>query len=218
MIEITGNRLLPVSEYLTFTKLDDSSQYYNLNLSMIKERFEKHPYIEKVDVEDLGNQKVKVYLTEKKLEARLLLNGESKFISDKFQVLPILSVAKMVDLPIISNMNINQNVNSLSILKNDEMVQAFKIIDAAKLTNEDLYEKLSEINLQDGGDIHLTLSGIRPTVYFGIGEAAKKMVYLDLMLNGMSNSNSLVDSSEYIDLRFANEIYLGSAEKIGLSE
>lgn len=218
MIEITGNRLLPVSEYLTFTKLDDSSQYYNLNLSMIKEKFEKHPYVEKVDVEDLGNQKVKVYLTEKNLEAVLLSAGEPHFISDQFQILPMLPNTKYLDLPVISNPESNQKLELLSYLKTDEIIQSFRIIEAIKLTNENLFKKLSEINLRNGGDIILSISGLKPPVLFGKGEAAKKMVYLDLMLNGMTNSGSLVDSSEYIDLRFANEIYLGSAEKIGLSE
>ena len=218
MIEITGNRLLPVSEYLSFTKLDDSTQYRTLNLFSIKEKFEKHPYIEKVDLEDLGNQIVKVYLTEKNLEAVLISSGEPHFISDEFQILPMLPNTKYVDLPVISNLVNDQKVQVMSYLKSDEIKQSFRIIEAMKLTNESLYKRLSEINLRNGGDIVLTFSGLKPPVIFGKGEAAKKMVYLDLMLNGMSNGSSLADSSEYIDLRFANEIYLGSAEKIGLSE
>ena len=218
MIEITGNKLLPVSEYLTFAKLNDSTKYFNLNLSMIKEKFEKHPYVEKVDVEDLGNQSVKVYLTEKILNAVLISSGEPHFISDEFQILPMLPNTKYLDLPVISNPENDQKVESMSYLKTDEIKQSFRIIEAIKLTNENLYKKLSEINLRNGGDIVLTISGLKPPVLFGKGQAAKKMVYLDLMLNGIENNGSLADSSEYIDLRFANEIYLGSAEKIGLSE
>ncbi len=225
MIEISGNQLLPAHEYLTFTKLDNSSKYHSLTLSSIKERFEKHPYIEKVDVEDLGNNKAKVYLTEKNIEAVLLSEGEPRFISDKFQVLPMLPNIKFLDLPVISNPQNNQDVKLLSFLKTDEILQSFRIIEAVKLTNEDMVKKLSEINLRNGGDIILTFSGIKPPVLFGKGEAAKKMVYLDLMLNGMTTGSSLVDSSEYIDLRFANEIFLGAAgteetavHKIGLSE
>lgn len=169
-------------------------------------------------MEDLGNQKVKVYLTEKNLEAVLLSAGEPHFISDQFQILPMLPNTKYLDLPVISNPESNQKLELLSYLKTDEIIQSFRIIEAIKLTNENLFKKLSEINLRNGGDIILSISGLKPPVLFGKGEAAKKMVYLDLMLNGMTNSGSLVDSSEYIDLRFANEIYLGSAEKIGLSE
>ena len=38
------------------------------------------------------------------------------------------------------------------------------------------------------------------------------------MMKGMLNGNNLVDNSDYIDLRFANEIFLGKAEETGLSE
>ena len=218
MIEITGNHLLPKSDYLEFTKLNDSAQFDFLTLPVIKDRFEKHPYIAKVDVEYTGNNSVKVYLTEKNIEAVLLAGSEPQFISDDFHILPMLQDTKAQDIPVISNPQIEKSGALPSLFKTDGMVEAFKIIEAAKLTNENIYKRLSEINLRNGGDIILTISGIKPPVLFGKGEAAKKMVYLDIMWNGMNESSDLMKSSEYIDLRFANEIYVGTSDKTGLSE
>ena len=79
MIEIYGNHLLPVNEYLAFTKLGDSSKFGNLTLQDIKERFEKHPYVLKADVEFAGGNTVKVHLTEKNIEAVLLSCGRTEF-------------------------------------------------------------------------------------------------------------------------------------------
>ena len=227
MIELTGNHLLSADEYLAFARLGDKSQYGGLTLPDIKNRFANHPYISKVDVEDEGNNQVKVYLTEKKIEAVLLTAGEPRFITDDFQVLSILPKAKFTDLPVISNPGNEKEIKLLSYLKTEDIVEAFKIIDASWLTNESMSQKLSEINLRNGGDIILSFSGLKPPVLFGHGEAAKKMVYLDLMWNS-PEGNNLIDSSEYIDLRFADEIFVGSSvsennspsatQKIGLSE
>ncbi len=217
MIEITGNRLLPVSEYLTFTKLDDSSQYRGLTLPEIKARFEKHPYIKKADVVDLGNNIIKAYLTEKNIEAVLLSAGEPHFISDEFQILPILPNTKFTDFTIISNSKNALELKPLSYLKSDDIIEAFKIIEASKLSNEDMAKKLSEINLRDGGDIILTFSEIKPPVLFGKGDAAKKMEYLNIMLKSPEGS-SMIDTSAYIDLRFADEIFVGASNKAGTAE
>ncbi len=227
MIELTGNHLLSAKEYLVYAGLSAGSNYGALTLPGIKNKFASHPYISRVDVEDEGNNQVRVYLTEKNIEAVLLASGEPHFLTDDFQVLPMFPNTKFGDLPVVSNPGDNVKIKPLSFLKTYEILEAFKIIEASKLTNENMYRKLSEINLRNGGDIVLSFTGLKPPVLFGHGEAAKKMVYLDLMWNS-PEGNNLIDSSEYIDLRFADEIFVGSpvaennspggTHKSGLSE
>ena len=218
MIEVEGNHLLPANDYLSSIKLDDSSNYNSLTLPEIKERFLKHPYIKRAELEYEGNHKVKVYLTEKKIEATLLTGGEPQLISDDFQVLPILRNIKILDLPVISNPGLNKKPLPFSFIKTDEILEAFKIIEAAKLTNKDIFKRLSEINLRNGGDIVLTFSGIKPPVLFGKGEAAKKIVYLDVMWKNIVEGDDIAENSDYIDLRFSGEIFVGTSENIGLNE
>ncbi len=218
MIELSGNNLLSENDYLTSADLSDIAADKNLSLPEIKDRFDKHPYLENADVEYAGSGVVKVVLTEKKLMAIIINNGEPYFITNSFEILPMLSNTKFGDLPVISNAGTLNNFAPLSIQKSEDIVEAFKIIDAAKLTNTEISKKISEINLRNGGDIVLTLSGIRPPVIFGRGEEAKKMIYFEIMFEGMNNGNDLVDNSEYIDLRFANEIFLGKSQGTGLIE
>ena len=218
MIEVRGNKLLSESDYLKYAKLNDLTSYNDLTLPAIKERFEKHPYLDNVDVEYDGNGLVKVFVTEKIIMAVIINNGEPYFITEKFQILPMLNDTKFVDLPVISNANVQNNFIALSYHESDDIVEAFKIIEAAKLSSVELSKKLSEIDLRNGSEIILSFSGIKPPVIFGKGDEAKKMVYLEIMMEGMLNGNNLVDNSDYIDLRFANEIFLGKAEETGLSE
>lgn len=217
MIEVTGNRLLSGSSYLKFTKLNDYSLFKDISLSVIKSRFERHPYIEKADVEYLSGHIARVVVTEKKIEAVLIYKEEPNFLTDEYELLPVLQNTKLTDLPVIINPEMDQPFKLYSKIKNADIDQAFKIIVAAKLASKKIARRLSEINLRGGGEIVLSFSGIKPLVLFGRGETAEKMVYLDAVLDGFTDGNSLAENSDYIDLRFPNEIYIGSADKTGLN-
>ncbi len=217
MIEVVGNHLLPAKDYLSYVGLKDSSDYRNITLPEIKERFQRHPYVKQVELEYEGNHVVKVYVSEKNITAILLVSGEPKLISDDFQLLPVLKDIKILDLPVISNAELNKQPALLSYIKTNGILEALKIIDAAKLTNKNIFKRLSDINLRNGGDIVLTFSGVKPPVIFGRSEVAKKMVYLDVMWNKIIAGNDIAENSDYIDLRFSNEIYVGTIEKTGIN-
>ena len=217
MIEITGNYLLNESDYLTFTRLNDLSFNHNIPLRVIKDRFEKHPYISRAEVEENGN-KAKIVLSEKKIMAVILNNAEPFFITENFQVLPMFSDTKLADLPVIRNSKESNAIKPLDFIRNSDLIDAFKIIDAAKNTNMNIYKRISEIDLRKGGDIILNLSGIKSPIVFGRGEEARKMIYLEIMWDGILEGNNLMQESDYIDLRFANEVYIKETEISGLYE
>jgi cell division septal protein FtsQ len=217
MIEITGNNLLNTSDYLMFTKLNDLTLNHNIPLTVLKDRFEKHPYISRVDVESSGNS-AKVTLFEKKIMAVILNGMEPYFITEDFQVLPMFSNTKFADLPVISNSRDSSLVKPLNFIRNADIIDAMKIIDAAKKTNMNIFKRISEINLRNGGDIVLNFSGIKAPFVFGRGEECRKMAYLEIMWDSIIEGNSLIKESDYIDLRFANEVYVKESEPTGFIE
>jgi cell division septal protein FtsQ len=216
MIEVTGNNLLNEIDYLNFTMLRNIASAEDIPLPIVKDRFEKHPYVRSAEVELSASNKAKVLLTEKKIMAVILIEPEPYFLTEEFQLLPMFINTKFVDVPVISNAGLNRNAKPLSYLRTENLEQAFKIIDALKLTNMKISAALSEINLRSGGDIVLTFSGLKAPVIFGKHNAANKMVYLEMLWDKILEGKSLVANSEYVDLRFANEIFIGSAEKTGL--
>ncbi len=216
-IEITGNRLLAKGDYLKFTGLNDREKYKEISLPAIKRRFERHPYVDRADVELLSGNIARVAITERNIEAVLIYKGEPNFLTGSFELLPVLQNTKFMDLPVISNAKIDKPLKLFSKMENGDIEQAFKIIEAAKLANTSIAKRLSEINLRNGGEIVLSFSGVTPPVLFGKGETAKKIVYLDAVWNGILGENNFAVNSSYIDLRFANEILIGAADKTGLN-
>lgn len=218
MIEVAGNALLNETDYLSYTKLNEVSFYKDLPLSVVKDRFEKHPYIKKADVEFTSKNKITVTVSEHRISAVVFNGADAFFISENFQLLPLYSNTKFVDYPIISNPKNSASFKSLAFIKDGDIIQSFKIIEAARLANLKLLEKLSEINLRNGGDVVLTFSGLKPPVIFGRNNEAEKLVYLAKLLSSEEEGKDIIESSEYIDLRFADEVYLGRIEKTSLAE
>jgi cell division septal protein FtsQ len=216
-VSISGNILLPENDYLVFTKLENRVDEKKLGASVIKSRFEKHPYIERARVELNGKNDIRITAVEKNIKAVIIVNSEPFLISDDYQVLPLFPNINSVDVPVISNIRTSEKVKELSYLKNNDMIQAFRIIDAAEaLSNKQISRNLSEINFNSTlgaryeNDIVLSFSGMKPAVITGRGDEARKMICLETLWENMSSGKLAVENNDYIDLRYANNVYFGS--------
>lgn len=216
MINIKGNNLLSKEIYLRFADLDEKSVYDDLTLNKIKKQIEEHPYIEKAEVKSDGRGNVDIKIREKEIYAVLLNNGEPFFLTNNFELLKIYEYTNYSDIPVISNIRVSEKLNAAKVLRNEDIIEAFRIIDAAKITDIELAKKLSEINLKYGGEVVLTFSGVNYPIIFGRGNESKKMIYLSLIWERINKFNNDLKNTEYIDLRFANEAYIGKKENMDL--
>lgn len=216
MINIKGNNLLSKEIYLRFADLDEKSVYDDLTLNKIKKQIEEHPYIEKAEVKSDGRGNVDIKIREKEIYAVLLNNGEPFFLTNNFELLKIYEYTNYSDIPVISNIRVSEKLTAAKVLRNEDIIEAFRIIDAAKITDIELAKKLSEINLKYGGEVVLTFSGVNYPIIFGRGNESKKMIYLSLIWERINKFNNDLKNTEYIDLRFANEAYIGKKENMDL--
>lgn len=216
MINIQGNNLLSKEIYLRFSDLDETSFYDELTLNLIKKRIEEHPYVAKAEVKSDGQGNVNVKIKEKEMYAVLLNGGEPYFLSNDFELIKIYQYTTYKDIPVISNVRTTEKLSASKVLRNEDVIEAFKIIDAAKITDIEISQKLSEINLKHGGDAVLTFSGVSAPVLFGRGNESKKMIYLSLVWERINKPNGDFQNIQYIDLRFAEEAYIGKKENTDL--
>ncbi len=214
-VHVKGNSLLAENDYLNFAKLDDKSLLKGLTLSVIKNRFEKHPYVSRADIKFVNEKEVKVFLTEKNIYGVIIKNPNPVFIAENFEVLPIISNTKINEVPVLSNVSENYKLKPLFKFKTEDILEAFKIIDATRFTNPKMLKNLAEINLRNGGDVLLMFSGLNFLVIFGRGNESEKTVYLEAVLSNY-DGNTLLKESNYLDLRFNNEIYVGRMKKTEL--
>jgi cell division septal protein FtsQ len=204
-IEINGNKLIPASEYLKYTGLSDSTKYSDLTLIDVKNRFEKHPYMRKAEVEYDGVNKILVEVEEKKIKAVLLQKNNLKLVTDNLETLPLFPPSYILDLPVISNLSTN-NKNSID---SSNIELAFRIIDAISVSDTNVRKNLAEINLRRGGDVILTFTGLNFPVLFGKNDEVRKALILKYLWPRFVSDGKINSTTEYVDLRYKDKVFIG---------
>ncbi len=216
-IVLKGNKLQSVDDYLIGSDLNNSLEYTDLTLREIKRRIISHPYVAGAEVQSNGKGVVEIRLIEKNFMAVLLTKIEPVLITEDFEITEMKMNSDISDLPVISNSNIRIIDEEDKNVKCNELVRAFKIIDAAKITNAEIYDNLTEINLRNGRDVVLTFTGIKYPVIIGKGFEVRKVIFLSEIWNEMKQSEKLFSNTNYVDLRFKNEIIIGKPVKTDIS-
>ncbi|MBN1638068.1 MAG: FtsQ-type POTRA domain-containing protein [Ignavibacteriales bacterium] len=209
IVELDGNNYLSKEQYLSFANLIDTKNYENITLTIIRDRIRKHPYVENVNVKHEENNKATITIKEKETYSILTTDNSQFLLSNKFEVLPILPGTKDLDYPVISNPRVDNKIREFDLLDgNDEFITASKIIQTLKLSNVELYENLSEIDLRKGGDIIIYFSIINYPVVIGRQNEEYKTFYFNELWNALKQ-NEINEIINYIDLRYNKFIYLG---------
>jgi cell division septal protein FtsQ len=212
-IVITGNRLQSADGYLRSSDLNKPVEYADLTIQEIKRRIIAHPYVAKAEVQSDGRGVVQIKIIEKIFIAVLLTKLKPLLVTESFEAIDMKMNSDISGLPVISNSSIKKVNAAKKSVKCDELVRAFKIIEALKIVNQNLYDNLTEINLRNGRDVILSFSAARYPVIFGKGSEGKKIVLLSAIWNEMKNNEKLFANSSYVDLRFNNEIIIGKPVK-----
>lgn len=210
-ISILGSRLLSADQYLEFTRLNKSSEYVNYSLAVIKDRFEKHPYVEKVNVKFGAQNEVIVELQEKKFEAIVLDENGQYLVTEDFIVEPLFPFTKSIDLPVIENPVLPVKLRGNDEIRTADMKSAFKIIESARAADKAMYGDLSDIDMRNGKDILLKFKSFDSQVIFGRNNEVEKMFYFGKIWNRIQENKETAGSFiDYVDLRFDKLIYVGA--------
>lgn len=212
-INIEGNEYLDSEKYLEFANLNNIEEKANLNIALIQDRLEKHPYIENADVVMLERGIVEVTIKEQKFDAILLSNGKQFLVSNKAEILPSLSSTRNINLPLIIDETNRKNSVFSSASKSKDLMCALKIISASEVYDKHLCESISEICLNKDKSITLNMTDIPFPIYLGQDNEIAKTIYLSKILNHLQR-NDLSKYLNYVDLRFNDLVYLGFKEDI----
>lgn len=207
-IEIKGADHLTKEQYFKYANFDHIDDYKYLNLTIIKDRIIKHPYIKDADVEFEGNDKVVIDLIEKNFNALYYTGNKQYMVTENLELVPQLPFTRQLDYPIITNSLDDKKYKPFfHLTKTDDLINGLKIVSSFKIINEDLYNKLSEIDLNNGKSISLVFSVFDYLVYVGREDVIKRVVYFDNFYNSV-RENLYSSAISHVDLRFDKNIYM----------
>jgi cell division septal protein FtsQ len=159
----------------------------------------------KAEVEYDGVNKILVEVEEKKIKAVLLQKNNLKLVTDNLETLPLFPPSYILDLPVISNLSTN-NKNSID---SSNIELAFRIIDAISVSDTNVRKNLAEINLRRGGDVILTFTGLNFPVLFGKNDEVRKVLILKDLWSRLVSDGKINSTTEYVDLRYKDKVFIG---------
>ncbi len=204
-VEIKGNNYLNASAYIDFARINNEAELSQINLSNLKDRLEKHPYVKYADILPADSGIVIVTLHEKKFQAVVLLNNEQYLVDESLRMCPLLPFTMNIDLPVVENVKGLTLKNSSA---NKELKKALKIIYAAKVLDESLFDSISEVDMNFGKGIEIRFANDDYSLKLGRGKEIRKIAYFEVLFRNLNKARSK-GILDYVDLRFKDEICLG---------
>lgn len=165
-IDLSGNTTLSKDEIFDYAKLNDSIICSNaLTLEMIESRISKHPNIKKVVVTRDGAT-IKIEISEKNPFAIATSGNEMFLVDDQLTLYKLKKEQRDLDLPVISGLSGEMNLNTFGKDDLKYLKIAQYIISHVIKINKSLYNYISEINFADTNQIVIVTSDDATPVYF----------------------------------------------------
>jgi len=152
-IEMNGNVTLSKEEIFNFALLSDSMLFSNaVSLEKIEARISKHPNIKKVNAVRDGTT-IKIEISEKDPFA-VVTNGNSMFlVDDKLNLYTLKKENTNLDLPVISGLSYQLDINNITSIDLKYLKIAQYIIGRSVKRDKMLYNLISEISFADSSGI-----------------------------------------------------------------
>ena len=203
-VSVEGISVVSKEEIVRLMNLPPNVPMYRLDLTAIQKNILSNSFIEKAIVQRDAPSTLRVIIEERK-PAAILVASELYYIDGDGTVLPYIASSETYDIPVISGVDSLNKIKTGQKLLNADIFEALEIINASKMTNENLFHAISEIHLRKGHDLVMYSFETGAPIIFGKGDAVKKMVKLEAFWQKFLQNSDTKDI-QYIDIRFDDQV------------
>ncbi len=204
-IEVEGNYILQQNEIIKLAKIPIGKEIFRVSLDSVRIRLMANSYVEDVHVSRILPDIIHIQLSERQPVASLMLNKLFYLDSDG-NLLPKINTDVMMDLPIITGVKLD--VNNLSVGKkvlDNEINIALRILKTASSVNKEIYDFISEVNLNYGDDIVIISSDHGIPINIGREEYKNKLILTYTFWNQLVKTRG-AENLISVDVRFNDQI------------
>jgi cell division protein FtsQ len=203
-INIEGNRIVGANEIIQLAHVQVGTLLYQVNLTTIQQSVLSHHYIKDAIVERNLPNSINIQVFERTPLA-IVNRTETTYLDEDGVVLPRSISHRILDLPMISGISINEPLHLGSPVMQSDVREALLILSVMKRVYRTMYHNISEVQLRDGGDIVLYSTEGGVPIIFGHGELASKLVRLETFWSTIVRTRGL-QHLQYVDLRYEDQI------------
>ena len=200
--EVEGARILAAKDVVTYIDIKPQSAMYRIDLFDAEQRLLAQPMIKSATITRLLTNALRVVIKEREPIASLG-GSELRYIDSEGVLLPHQKTTVQFDLPLITGIGGLDTVQCGKISANPEIMEAIEVVQDVQATG--FNHAISEVNMNNGGDIIIySIEGGIP-VLLGRGGMMKKMLTLETFWGNFMKTDSL-NNIQYVDARYEGQV------------
>lgn len=202
-VEVRGNRIVPAAEILRRAAVPEGARLVEVDLFAARMRVEENAFIRTAAVSREVPDRI-VVTVEERTPAAVLAASPLLYLDAEGVILPASASGEIVDLPVLTGFPRRELVPGRQTY-NPAVREALAIVAAAALVDEGFSHLISEVHLRPDGEFVLYMAEGGVPVYFGRGDAARKLVNLDTFWHAHVDRAGTAALGS-VDLRFTDQV------------
>lgn len=182
-ISIKGNSKVTEQEILSLSSINLEENTFTYRMSEIAKNVKRQPYIEDVKVKRILPSEIEIEVSERTPSFMIAIGNAFAYISNQGYFLEISETKLEIPILVGYETKLEEIIPGARLMKEDlqKLEILLHIMESAK--NNELADKITQINIEDKNNIVLFLENDMKTVYFGdIANLNTKMMYLKKIL------------------------------------
>ncbi len=206
-IAVEGNLYFSQDEILQLSGLKKDQCIWNIDLKGINKNLAENPFLEKIHIYRCFPDKLIISVQEKKPLALLKVNDTFLTVDEQGLVLPP-KIGKMYDLPLISG-NFEGKIGVGYKAGGKKLKFSLNLLNMILNVRPKLYNEISEMVVKNSDEILFFTTEYGIPVKAGKDRWMFKINCLAEILDSLIKNKKL-DKARYIDLRYQNQIIVGT--------
>lgn len=198
VVNVGRNQIIQLADVPIGTPL------YDLDLTEVQRNVGSHHFIRRAVVERNLPGTIRISVTERTPLA-IVPGPTLMYVDEDGVILPPTNVRAVYDLPVISGLSSSDSLLPGRTVVSADAREAVALLWTLRLGNREMFHRVSEVRLRNGGDMILYSAEWGVPILFGHGEIADKLARLEsfweseVALRGTQHL-------QYVDVRFEDQV------------
>lgn len=203
-VRVEGNVLLATQEILRLANVAPHAMLFDVNLAAVRRRVAQNPFVRSVSVNRDGPEGITINV-EERVPLAVLAADRLLYIDPEGFVLPVSKTGRLLDLPVLTGALPPAECVPGLRLREPGVREALDLLLLSRQVGDDLSMRISEINIQSGGELIVYTAELGVPVLFGKGDLPMKLVKFDGFWREIVPLRG-AQQLRYVDVRFEDQV------------
>lgn len=204
---VKGTRMASPQDIEALANVPDTATLASIDLMAIKKRVETNPFVREAVVKREPPEKLEIEIVERSPLAVLLnIHARDWLLDEDGYVIPMVEMGVVHDLPVVTGGNFTRELLPGIRITDERLLHALTMLKISRNINAELFDLISEINIDQKKDLILyTIESAVPVIVGSSVDAERKLRSFHAFWNTVAMQHD-VRGIEYVDLRYRDEV------------